>query len=573
MRLQTFHPLWALAAWAWCLAAQAGDDAPEPVLTRHRAFAIPFRFPQPDPSAQAGQSAQSVAQGVEVELSVSRDRGETWNVYATAKPPQTNFSFRSAEDGEYWFSVRTRGPSGKRLPDGPAKVELRVIVDTSPPQLLLAARRGPSGDLEAELNVSDPNLKPDTLLLEYQVSGLGERWHTVAIDPIPADAAGPAHRGQIAWRPEKAAAAYVVRARIADRAGNPTVAQANVDENSSTSNPAGQLQASPSPPRNRPDAGPQRRQPQTPLHPPSDDPDPFHRATRPRTTLAPYGGFDGERAAEPASEQQPPIDGTTDSQIGAAENRWPPDETTGDGQESVLPGRPRMQYRAAASQAATDGAFADLPKGVRPRMINSTQFELQYDVDSVGPWGIRKVELWGTRDAGRNWTALGDDSDNQSPLIAKVPGEGLYGFRILVQSGSGMVELPPRAGDLPELWIGIDLTPPTGRITHVEQGGGERAGQLIIDWEANDNLPMERPISLAFSEQPDGPWTTVVSGLRNSGRYVWQLEQRVPEQIYLRIEVRDEAGNAAVWTDSNPVHLDRLLPKGRILDVRPVPGQ
>src|SRR5437870_562628 len=81
------------------------------------------------------------------------------------------------------------------------------------PQLHLAGQRSKSGDLEAELEVNDPNLKPDTLLLEYQATGFGERWHTVAIDPIPADAGGPAHRGQIAWRPEKDSPSYVVRAR------------------------------------------------------------------------------------------------------------------------------------------------------------------------------------------------------------------------------------------------------------------------------------------------------------------------------------------------------------------------
>ncbi len=85
-----------------------------------------------------------------------------------------------------------------------------------------------------------------------------------------------------------------------------------------------------------------------------------------------------------------------------------------------------------SGSAAANGM---LPPGERPLMVNSRSFDLEYDVEGVGPSGIARVELWGTRDGGRSWSSYGIDNDNRSPIRANVDGEGLYGFRIVVQGG------------------------------------------------------------------------------------------------------------------------------------------
>ena len=94
-------------------------------------------------------------------------------------------------------------------------------------------------------------------------------------------------------------------------------------------------------------------------------------------------------------------------------------------------------------------------------MVTSSEFELEYEIESVGPSGIGKVELWGTRDGGRTWSDYAVDTDKQSPMPVAVDSEGIYGFRILVQSGTGFGGRPPVEGDLPDVWIGVDLTKPS----------------------------------------------------------------------------------------------------------------
>ncbi|MEN6405921.1 MAG: hypothetical protein ABFC77_05560 [Thermoguttaceae bacterium] len=233
---------------------------------------------------------------------------------------------------------------------------------------------------------------------------------------------------------------------------------------------------------------------------------------------------------------------------------------------------PAIGRKASNSEGPAFGvdSSSGLPPGERPRMVNSLTFELEYDVESVGPSGIGRVELWGTRDGGRSWRRYNVDGDRRSPLVAHVDDEGVYGFRVVVTNGSGLGGKPPAAGDLPDLWIGVDQTKPTARIVSAQQGVDAEAGQLIISWQADDKTLAARPVSLSFRSDTSGSWLPIASGLENTGRYAWPIDGRTPAQFYLRLEVRDEAGNVGVCQTSDLVTVDQSRPKIRIRDVRAV---
>jgi hypothetical protein len=201
-------------------------------------------------------------------------------------------------------------------------------------------------------------------------------------------------------------------------------------------------------------------------------------------------------------------------------------------------------------------------------MVASPAFELEYEIESVGPSGVGKVELWGTRDGGRTWSDYAVDEDKRSPMPVSVEGEGIYGFRILVQSGTGFGGRPPVEGDLPDVWIGVDLTKPACQITGSEVSA--TGTELVIYWEAADEALDPRPVTLLFSESASGPWTPLASGLENTGNYQWSLDSRVPPRVFLRIEVRDEAGNTGSHVLADAVTLDRNRPQGKIRGVRAI---
>jgi hypothetical protein len=141
---------------------------------------------------------------------------------------------------------------------------------------------------------------------------------------------------------------------------------------------------------------------------------------------------------------------------------------------------------------------------------------------------------------------------------------------VVVANGAGVGGQPPRGGDLPDLWIGVDLSKPTARIVSARQGADAEVGHLIISWQADDRMLAARPISLSFSETRAGPWLPIASGLENSGRYAWPIDNRSPPRLYLRLEVRDEAGNVGGHELAEPILIDQSRPTVRIRDVRPL---
>jgi hypothetical protein len=197
-------------------------------------------------------------------------------------------------------------------------------------------------------------------------------------------------------------------------------------------------------------------------------------------------------------------------------------------------------------------------------MTNSKRFALEYDIESVGPGGVADVELWGTNDRGLTWTRWGTDADRKSPYEVDVPVEGIYGFRIVIVSKSGLASPAPQSGDVADLWVGVDVTPPQAELTSVSYGEGAFAGQLDIRWEAHDQGFGARPISLQFSDKCEGPWTTIASGLPNSGQYYWNVDSRVPKKVFIRLEVRDEAGNVTHHKPTQTISLEGLTPGARI---------
>ena len=227
-------------------------------------------------------------------------------------------------------------------------------------------------------------------------------------------------------------------------------------------------------------------------------------------------------------------------------------------------------YKAEMGGGRRERQSPALPPGERPRMVNSRLFQLEYDVDSVGPSGIGRVELWGTRDGGKTWRSFTVNNDHRNSLLVNVEEEGIYGFRVVVTNGAGLGGKPPTSGDLPDLWVGVDLTKPTARIISAQQGVDAEAGHLIISWQADDKMLAARPVSLSFSPSRSGPWLPIASGLENTGRYAWPMDNRTPPQFYLRLEVRDEAGNVGVHETSTPITIDQSRPTIRVRDVRPV---
>ena len=93
--------------------------------------------------------------------------------------------------------------------------------------------------------------------------------------------------------------------------------------------------------------------------------------------------------------------------------------------------------------------------------------------------------------------------------------------------------------------------------------------QTFVNICTDDNLH-ERPITLSYSETQSGPWVTLASGLKNTGIYLWKADSNLPENIFLRLEAVDKAGNVGTHTLDLPINVQGLSPRGRIQGFRPI---
>ena len=204
------------------------------------------------------------------------------------------------------------------------------------------------------------------------------------------------------------------------------------------------------------------------------------------------------------------------------------------------------------------------------QMISTRRFRLDYAINAIDPSGVAKVDLWMTRDNGREWTLWGSDPDSVSPFPVQVNDEGRYGFRVVIRSKDGLTGQGPSRGDPPDMYVHVDSQPPLAKITSVPYGRGNEAGRLVINWSVSDPFISLRPIRLSYSRGATGPWTVIEDGLRNVGRYVWKVEPNIPERIFLKIEATDQAGNVGVHQLSQSIDISGLVPRGTIRGVVPV---
>jgi hypothetical protein len=201
------------------------------------------------------------------------------------------------------------------------------------------------------------------------------------------------------------------------------------------------------------------------------------------------------------------------------------------------------------------------------RAVNSKRIVLEYEIKDIGPSGVSTVDLWYTHD-GHRWEKCPTGAQRTSPYVFEVKEEGLYGITLVASSGIGLKKRPPRPGDNPQIWIDVDVTRPMVRLTGCRVGTGADADSLTITWRAADKHFGERPITLSYAEQADGPWSTIAASVENTGSYVWKMPSNVPQRLMLRLEATDLAGNIGMSQTHEPIMVDLAKPTVSILGVR-----
>ena len=509
------------------------------LYTKHHTFFIPFSTSEL-PNSESFKQVDSPPQ---VQLFVSSDRGRSWHPYQTRDRRENRFSFRAGQDGEFWFCVANYGAPQ----DSSKQPQLKVFVDSRPPEVDFRARRNAVGQVEISWNCNDITLDPCTIQLQYRLDTLSQ-WEPIGLEIPGVSPCQVEMMGVVKWWPPRAPKCEV-RAMVQDKSGNtaartkrleladlpvvePSSEAVAVKPKQSTTTSTTNLPPGLASPQPSSAVGSKHQLANVPPHHPQVQlPVPLstpQKSPRPSPTPAPVG---------------------TGAQFS-----------------------PNMPVPVAAEQKVQqqpDLVAPASPSGSVPRLTNSRRFHLDYTVEEARAENIDKVEVWWIRDGGNQWERMGFDEDLKSPYLVEIEEDGTFGFAILIKPHEGVTPSPPQNGRTADIRICVDTFSPEGRITAARYGTGIHQGCLHIFWEANDQNLTTLPISLAVSKSPEGPWQNIVSGIANTGRYDWLVNRPLPGEIYLRLVIEDAAGNRAVTVLPEPISSFGLAPRGRIQGIRP----
>jgi hypothetical protein len=539
------------------LTLSAGAVPPDVVPMNGRNFQIPIHIAE----GQRGKIKELI-------LFTSSDQGATWNETQVAPPDKDAFVFYAPSDGVYWFNICVVDAQGRREPPDIYKSPPRqkVLVDTLPPnvRIVSAERQGDDVVVAWEIQEDHPDLA--TLKLEYRAADAAAwTWTPVSMSP--------ALSGQTRFH-VATAGPVTIHLQLADDAGNVGDAQAEVRAKSGVSNPSAPaivpatLQSNATPPIAPATANPHAQTGGGPAPAPSSASAPVPNTI---STAPPAGSWDSSPPVQPVSlrRNDPPS---------PPERQWGSSPASGYQQTGWDGGPNRPTGVDAASrngQTVASMGYAYAPTstvgGLRGlgdvagavEISNNTQITLDYEVTRQGPSGIGKVELYLTGDEGRSWQRYYEDVHPKPPMTVNLPGEGIFGLRLVVTSGAGLARKAPQPGDSPQMRVEVDLTPPAVRL-FPPQPDPTRRDALLLTWNASDRNLAANPITLEYAERPDGPWVTIAKELTNTGRYQWLLPQNMPVRVYLHVLAIDAAGNKAMDQTPEPVLIDPSEPEGQI---------
>lgn len=517
----------SLATSAGVALAQHANAVPSPgaadrkIYTNKTKFHLPVRI---EDRVRAGLR--------EINLYVKHGQAE-WVKQETAGPLQKDFTYNPTQEGEYWFSIVMIDRNGKATPSDVTQVPpaLKVVVDTRPPALDLQPWTAPDGEFCVRCVVQDANPDYTTLKLICKGTDQAERplqpkSGFTGVYKVPGGGDG--------W-------SAPIRVTMSDRCGNTTSRDIQITT------------PTPTPPA-----------PKQPVPPPlpvilkAEQLPPVQENKTPAQ---------GAKAPEPPP-LPPPIPPVT-SVPSPTPQVLPVDHSA-----PAVPSMPPIVQPESKPTAVPPPVPAPTAMAAEPgrQILSTNACTMDYRIDQVGPSGVGKVEVYITTDQGNTWRRLCEDADRRSPVEMELPGEGLYGVRLVITNGNGFGGTPPARGETPTAWVEVDATNPLVQIRDMDSMLG-KDGALEIRWMASDRNLRPECVNLYYATNRTGPWQNIARGLKNDGLYRWSFPREVSAPIFVRVEVADQAGNVARADSAQPIALDTTEPRGTVLGINPVNGR
>lgn len=531
-------------------------SVPDPVYLNERTVVFPVKF---------NQAKQAMMKWVK--LYTQDKNGKEWKEVAAISPGKESFQFFAPEDGTYLFKVAVLGIDNISDPVDifTAPVNKKIVIDTIPPVIRIQSveRKGEEVVVRWDFVEEHPDLA--SITLEYRPENL-KVWTRVPITTPQS--------GQVSFPVSPVSPPVEVRMKMSDLAKNecPWVS-APVSGTAPPNNTVPTTTTTDGSGTNRlPPLGPPVASGKTDDLPgPKPTPGPID--SKPWSPSGP-GPMERVGALVPSGPTLPVSPTPVSPGVAAGE--------TG----SRIPPSPPQEKIASTGVGIPGTTMGAAPVGPRrterkmdpPQLTNKRRITLDYKVDNYGPSGIEEVKLFVTRDDGTTWQPLVDVSKEkinvpfvndpsgkppslQRSLAVDLHEDGVYGFYLIVKSGAGIGKPDPHSGDLPMFRVEVDTTAPKASLIRPRLDPNHR-DVLVLFWTAEDNNLSPKPITLEWAERKGAKWEIIGEGeMPNTGYYAWHVPAKVPNRVFLRLTVRDLAGNVSVAETDEPILVDMSEPE------------
>ncbi|MGL6074393.1 MAG: hypothetical protein ACRC8S_09565 [Fimbriiglobus sp.] len=498
----------------------------------------------------------------QIELVVSKDKGQTWETLDAVTPDKEHLNFSVKDDGVYLVNMVIVFKDGRRDPANPATDPRseKILVDTVAPIVRMTAERR-ADEVSVEWGIEEKYLNEAATQVLYKASDNPiAQWIPVPVASMTKRAAKfkPPVPGPI-----------TMRIIATDYAGNsvdvtkdvPGSGVVTADSSKPTIPTPGVAVTSYTPTEVPP--------PSIPTRPVTLPPSVSGVAPAPSLTpvpTTPGTGWTTPVVAAPAPTLPAP---TVPAPLPTTAGIGTSPTTIGSSSPTTAP--------SMAPASATETT------SVQTQVIRSPEFDLNYEVNN-GVSGISRIDLYVTRDDGRNWTRCSTHHGKEMPLRVKLnktfdSKDGDFGLKLVSVSGVGVADDIPTAGTAPEMRIRVDTTKP--HIDIFQHTPSNQPNAVQLNWSAKDDNFGPNPIGLQWGESSKGPWYSI-SGetanvlnapatptlIANTGSYTWAVPSNLPtHRVYLRVTAVDLAGNFSEAITREPIIVDLTKPRARIVKI------
>lgn len=231
----------------------------------------------------------------------------------------------------------------------------------------------------------------------------------------------------------------------------------------------------------------------------------------------------------------------------------------------------------ARNASRTTGLTDDVPNRPEVQYVNTNNLTVESKLTRVTRSGVRSADLW-VNDGRSGWKkdksqVVNIQASDPDPVV-KIPyvaqKDGLYGFIVIPVNGAGGKQDDPQPNDSAHILVYVDTEKPVVQVKGVRVSPGGTVGPRVeIEWMVTETNLMPDPIVIEYAEDKNSTnWKPIAAKIPNTGRYVWEVEDKNLWRFYVRVAAVDKASNRGEAVYDKEVIVDLEKPQAVIEKVQ-----